>query len=177
MSMRVPMYRSESTGVIPADADEQLFSLTYDMSANVQFPNTGTNTQNQISKYPIVIYAYRVTCVGLDFHGQLYQTYGDTDDEDNLTNYDLGNDEFVIGLKQVRLFSGTSTTQGKSVISYTAKKNPKSKRARFGKWKRPPIVLGPRAGNFFNISIHNSSESLDRHCVSLVEILSWKQFT
>jgi hypothetical protein len=177
MSMRVSIFRSANTGTIEAGADEQLFSMAYDMSANVQFPNTGTNTLNQLTKYPLVIYSYRVTCVGLDFHGHLYQTYGDTDDIDNLTNFDIANDEFVSGLKQVRMFSGTSTTQGKSVITYSAKKNPRSKRARYGKWRRPPIVLGPRAGNYFNISVQNNSASDMRNITSLVEIISWKQFT
>jgi len=172
---RVPLYRSEKYGVLAADADAQIFSLKYDMSHGFML-TPGANTEDLISKYPVAIYSYKVILVG-DFHGQLYQTYGDSDDATNLSNYDLSNDEFCLGLKQVNMLAGTSTTLGKTVISYRAKKNPKHLRARFGKWKRPPIYLGPTAGNYWNVSVHNSSDSENRTFVAHCQIESWKQFT
>lgn len=172
---RVPLYRSEKYGVLSANADAQIFSLKYDMS-RVDRMLPGSNQEDLISGYPISIYSYKVILVG-DYHGQLYQTYGDSDDATNLTNYDLSNDEFIQGLKQVNMVAGTSTTLGKTVISYRAKKNPEHLRKKFGKWKRPPIYLGPDAGNYWTVGTHNSSDSNARTFVAHCQIESWKQFT
>ena len=176
-AVRVPLYRSENTGTIPAGADEMLFQLRYNMSqtgSSRLIP--GANDATLVSSYPIAIYSYSVQVVG-DFYGSLYQTYGLYVNEPALSNYDLGNDAFVRGLKQVKMIAGTSTTLSRATITYRAKKNPKSKWATHGKWKRPPIFLGPDAGDLFNISVFNASASTNRTVNSLLEIHSWKQFT
>ncbi len=176
-SIRVLLYRSEKTGTIPAQADEQLYSLRYNMSRSGTARLTpGANTEDLVSSYPIAIYSYSVQIMG-DFYGVLYQTFGDNDDLLDLTNFSLTNDKFNLGLKQHKIIAGTSTALSRANITYRAKKNPKHMRARFGKWKRPPIFLGPDSGDLFNISVYNASDSVDRSCFAIVSIHSWKQFT
>jgi len=172
---RVTLHRNEKSGVLAADADNMIFKLKYDMSTGTRML-PGNNNEELSSGYPIAIYAYEIRMLG-DFYGQVYQTYGDTDDESSLTNWSLSNDEFNQGLKQWRQICGTSTTLDKTVIKYRAKKNPKHLRAKFGKWKRPPIYLGPDAGNAFYVGVHNSSDSTERTYLCHVAITSWKQFT
>lgn len=172
---RVPLFRSESNGNMDAGENNLIFALKYDMSQPARML-PGLNEQQCNSGYPIAIYAYKATII-TDYYGQLFQTYGDSDDQINLTTYDLSNDEFISGLKQINFTAGTSGTLGKTVISYRAKKNPLKLRSKFGKWKRPPIYLGPTAGNMFYICTHNSSDSNARTFCAHVEIQSWKQFT
>jgi len=173
-SIRVPLYRSETNGTMNPDEDNSVFELQYDMATVDNF-HPGANDGTIASRYPIAIYSYEVQIVA-DFFGVLWQSYGDTDDASNLRDYNVSNDEFCLGLKQVKLFHGTSTTMSKTTLSYRAKKNPKHLRAKFGKWKRPPIYLGPSAGNFLTIMVHNSSDSTNRTWSGLVTIHSWKQF-
>lgn len=176
-SIRVPLYRAENNGTIEAGADNMIFQLRYNMSQSGSLRLTpGTNDGTLVTSYPLCIYSYTIQIV-CDFYGQLYQTYGDYVNNAALSNYDLGNDIFVQGLKQVKMFPGTSTTMGKATINYRARKNPKNQRERFGKWKRPPIYLGPSAGDLFNISVYNASDSSPRTFNALLEIHSWKQFT
>jgi len=172
---RVPIYRNELNGTMNSDENNKIFTLKFDMSS-VGRLIPGANAQDLVSGYPIAIYSYRVELTG-DYHGQLWQSYGDSDDMTNLTTWDLSNDELVLGLKQWGIMAGTSTTHGKTTISYRAKKNPKHLRAKFGKWKRPPIFLGPSAGNYFAVCTHNSSASNNRTYLGFLEIGSWKQFT
>tara|TARA_Y100000588_G_scaffold282668_1_gene299891 strand:- start:390 stop:920 length:531 start_codon:yes stop_codon:yes gene_type:complete len=172
---RVKLYRNELNGTMNSDENNKIFSLKYDMSS-VGRLIPGSNSQDLVSGYPIAIYSYRLKIIG-DYHGQVWQSYGDSDDLTNLTTWNLSNDELVQGLKQWDIMGGTSTTLGKGFISYTAKKNPKHLRAKFGKWKRPPIFLGPDAGNAFYICTHNSSASNNRTFLGMLEIGSWKQFT
>lgn len=172
---RIPLYRSEKMGVVLADADAQIMSLKYDMSAPYRL-KPGLNQEDLISGYPLSIFSYKIMLIG-DFFGQLYQTYGDSSDASSLTNYDIADDTFIQGLKQLNMLAGTSTTLDKTVISYRAKKNPKHLRAKYGKWKRPPIYLGPTAGNYWSVSVHNSSDSIDRTFTAHCKISSWRQYT
>lgn len=171
---RVPLYRGENNGLMSAGENNSVFHLTYSMSFADNF-HPGANDGTIQSRYPICIYRYKVTIVG-DFYGAVYQTYGDSDDILSLTVMDFSNDEFCQGLKQYDLFPGTSTTMGKTTIRYSAKKNPKSLQKKFGKWRRPPIYLGPSSGNFFNISVKNFSDSDARTYQAIVSIPSWRQF-
>lgn len=174
-SIRVPLHVTEKNGTLSAGADNLVFSLTYDMSQPARLI-PGGNSDTLISGYPIAIYAYEFRCLG-DFYGQIYQTYGDTDDATNLTDWNLANDEFVLGLKQSRQLAGTGSSLDKTVIRYSAKKNPKKLQGRYGKWKRPPIFLGPGAGNGFYCMVHNNSDSENRTFLAHLKISSWKQFT
>ena len=172
--IRVPLTRSENNGTLAAGANNQIFELKYSMAAVTNF-HPGNNQAQIESRYPIAIYRYKLEIVG-DFYGVIFQTYGDTDDLVNLSTYDLSNDEFCLGLKQQSLFGGTSSAMAKTTISYAAKKNPKKLQSQYGKWKRPPIYLGPGAGNLFNISVKNMSDSINRTFQVILEIPSWRQF-
>lgn len=172
---RVGLHRTEKSAILLANENEKIFKLKYNMSA-VGRLTPGNNSEDLESAYPIAIYAYEIHALG-DYYGQVFQTYGDSDDETDLTTWSMSNDEFIQGLKQYRQLAGTSTALDKTVIKYRAKKNPRHLRARFGKWKRPPIYLGPGAGNVFYVCTHNNSESNERTYCIHVAITSWKQFT
>jgi len=172
--IRVPLTRSEVNGTMAAGANNQLFELKYNMAAATNF-HPGNNQAQIETRYPIAIYRYKIEIV-TDFFGVIYQTFGDSDDIANLSVFDLSNDEFCLGLKQHSIFPGTSTTMGRATISYSAKKNPKNLQAKYGKWKRPPIYLGPGSGNIFNVSVKNSSASNNRTFSAIMEIPSWRQF-
>jgi hypothetical protein len=172
---RQALHRTEKSGTLAPLADNLIFEIKYDMSSTVRL-TPGSGQEALISAYPMAIYRYRIEIVG-DYFGSVYQTYGDSDDRTNLTNFNVSNDEFIQGLKQCSMIAGTSTTMGKTVINYAAKKNPVKLRAKFGKWKRPPIYLGPSYGNSFYICTHNNSDSSNRTFNCHVTISSWKQFT
>lgn len=172
---RIPLHVTEKQTSLGSGEDNMIMSLKYDMSsAGRMIP--GANDATLVSGYPIAIYSYEFHCLG-NFYGQIYQTYGDSDDDSSLSNWNVSDDEFILALKQWRQIAGTGTSLDKTVIRYRAKKNPKRLQARFGKWKRPPIYLGPGAGNKMYWMVHNNSDSTDRTALAHVTITSWKQFT
>lgn len=179
-SIRVPLFRSESSGAVAGGSNNQIFQLSYNMAAAGRL-TPGSNTQALESAYPIAIYSYSIELIH-NFYGALYQTFGNVTDLAELSAYDFTEPIFVAGLKQCRLINGavgaagTVASFGRTKISYRAKKNARKHRDRFGKWRKPPIFLGPDSGDLFNISVKNVSADTGT-MLALMEIHSWKQFT
>lgn len=139
--------RSETSGSLDYGEDNQMLSITYSPSGAEIGPGQ-LNLEDYTYNTPFLIKWYRAIVV-TDFMGVVYQTYGDSDDVTNLSNWDPSNEEFYSGLKKYRL---TTKAGNVTFLSFSSKWNKKGK-----KWRTPPIKMGtPNAGgNFLNISVAN----------------------
>jgi len=154
--------RSEVSGTMNYGEDNQILSIKYSPSGAEIGPGQ-LNMEDLTYNTPFLIKWYRATIV-CDFMGVVYQTYGDSDDETNLSNWDGTNEEFYTALKKFRF---TSKASNVTYLSFASKWNKKAR-----KWRIPPIKMGTRnaGGNFVNISIANRQiDSADTKYFAVVE--------
>jgi len=139
--------RSELSGSLDYDQDQQLISVRYSPSGAEIGPGQ-LNMEDLTYNTPFLIKWYRCIIV-TNFMGSVYQTYGDSDDSANLSRWDTTNEEFFTALKKFRL---TTSAGNITFLSFSAKWNKKK-----GTWRVPPIKMGTRnaGGNYISIDVSN----------------------
>jgi hypothetical protein len=190
---RLPFFRTEISAAFDAGESSQIWSIRFNPTAtSLNLPGEGAMSlanEDVHSTRPIMIYDYKLEYAS-DTLCQAFQYYGDTDDLNNLTNWDPTNQEFVQGLKQHRMIAGsinryvdtttipdtiaTNSQYDRSVLSYRAK-GYYSKKHKEWRWIRPPIVLSNNKGNYFGISLANVGQSDDRKFMTTLTIKKWGQ--
>lgn len=178
---RLKLIRDEMA-ITSLDHDEvnRIGSIRYDPTNAVRLL-PGTATEVMVTGFPLLIYEYSFTVTG-DANFVLYQTAttanNDTTIKEDSREWDTTNTTFVKSLRKYGVCPGDQANYASRTITFKAKKNPKHLQKKFGKYRIPPIMVGPDGLDYLTWMIINKTPlSTNRTAYSILDIKHWKQLT
>ena len=178
---RLKLFRDEMN-ITSIDHDEvnRIGSIRYDPESLARLM-PGAGTEVMVTGFPLLIYEYSFTVTG-DANFVLYQTAiqanNDTDVKEDSRNWNTTNQTFVKALRKYGLSPGDQANYASKTIHFKARKNPKHLQKKFGKYRIPPIMVGPEGLDYLTWMIINKTPlSTDRTAYSILDIKHWKQLT
>lgn len=178
---RLKLIRDEMN-ITSLDHDEvaRIMSLRYDPE-NLSRLKPGRADEIMVTGYPMLIYEYSFTISG-DANFVLYQTAiqanNQTTVKESSRNWDTTDQTFVKALRKYAVCPGDQADYASRTITFKAKKNPKHLQKKWGKYRIPPIFLGPEGIDYCTWMIINKTPlSTQRTAYCIVDIKHWKQLT
>ena len=178
---RLKLFRDEMD-IVSIDHDEiaRIASINYNPE-NFDRLLPGSATQVMATGFPLLIYAYTFS-FSADCNLVGYQTATQannaTDVKEQSRNWDATNPHFVRSLRKYGICPGNQANYATRTLKFKAKRNPKHLHKKFGKWKIPPIYMGPEGLDYLTWMVINKTPgSTARTVYAIVSIDHWKQLT
>ena len=178
---RLKLFRDEMA-ITSLDHDEvnRIGSIRYDPESLARLM-PGAGTEVMVTGFPLLIYEYSFTVTG-DANFVLYQTAiqanNDTDVKEDSRNWNSTNQTFVKALRKYGVSPGDQANYASKTINFKARKNPKHLQKKFGKYRIPPIMVGPDGLDYLCWMVINKTPlSTNRTVYSILDIKHWKQLT
>ena len=180
-SSRLKLFRDEML-ITSLDHDEvaRVGSMRYDPESLLRLM-PGSATEVMVTGFPLLIYEYIFTVSG-DANLVLYQTAVQANNvatvKEDSRNWNSTNQTFQKSLRKYGICAGDQANYAVKSIHFKARKNPKHLQKKFGKYRIPPIMIGPEGLDYLAWMVINKTPlSTDRTVYSILDIKHWKQLT